>query len=86
MESRRVACQAAPAGRRDSGCEGRLIRVFARLAGQLVAPPGPPASRLCLWAPRGLFSPRLARAIITDLIKMKPENGPRGGRARSPRG
>lgn len=37
------------------------------------------ASRLSQWAPRELFSPPLARAIITDLIKMKSETGHVGG-------
>lgn len=37
------------------------------------------ASRISQWAPRELFSPPLARAIITDLIKMKSETGHVGG-------
>ncbi len=74
MGTERVACRG---GSRetvgDSGRKSCLIRLFVKLAGQLVAPPGPRASRLSRWAPRELFSPRLARAIITDLIKMKSE-------------
>lgn len=62
-----------------SGRESCLIRLFVKLAGQLVAPSGPRASRLSQWAPRELFSPPLARAIITDLIKMKSETGHVGG-------
>lgn len=60
-----------------------MIRLFVKLAGQLVAPRGPLAHR---WAPRELFSPRLTRAIITDLIKMKSETGHVGAAAASPRG
>lgn len=62
------------------GREGCLIRLFVKLAGQLVAPAAGPAqaaprASLSGWAPRELFSPRLARAIITDLIKTKSDAG-----------
>lgn len=73
--------EAGPARRRDGGREGCLIRLFVKLAGQLVAPPGPRGSRLSQWAPREQFSPRLTRAIITDLIKMKSETGHVGASA-----
>lgn len=76
METERLACRGGSretAG--DSGRKSCVIRLFVKLAGQLVAPPGSRSSRLSQWAPRELFSPRLARAIITDLIKMKSETG-----------
>lgn len=73
MGTERVACRGGSHETGDSGRKSCVIRLFVKLAGQLVAPPGPRASRLSQWAPRDLFSPRLARAIITDLIKMKSE-------------
>lgn len=76
-----VKC-AVPDPVRLEACGGRggrrkscVIRSFVKLPGQPVAPRGPRASCLPQWAPREQFSPLLARAIITDVIKMKSETG-----------
>lgn len=45
-----------PRDKRGSGRESCLIRLFVKLTGQLVVPPGPRASRLSQWAPREPFS------------------------------
>ena len=73
-EPRGVPRRGSPETEGPRPCE-HVIRWFVKLAGQRVLPPGPRASRLAQWAPRELSSPRLAGAIITDLIKMKSETG-----------
>lgn len=84
MGSERVACRGGSRETEGQRPQGLPDQIVCEARGSARGTSGPRASRLSQWAPRELFSPRLARAIITDLIKMKSETD-HVGAVRAPR-